>query len=137
MPYPEERKIHSRKFSGRTRRPSLVYCGTGCATSGVAACRTTKHATKVRPRDKMTFMAASVQGDTRAVGICSVQIWTVEEQEGKRRLKMYPEFACPMRPQANRNSLVLRSLIVSLSLAAFSNSNRLADSRMSASSLAI
>jgi hypothetical protein len=39
--------------------------------------------------------------------------------------------------QANRNSFVLSSLIVSRSLAALSNSNRLAASRMSASSLAM
>ena len=37
---------------------------------------------------------------------------------------------------ANKNSFVLNSLIVSLSLAAFSNSKRLAASRMSLSSLA-
>jgi len=36
---------------------------------------------------------------------------------------------------ANKNSFVLSSLIVSFSFAAFSNSNRLAASRMSISSL--
>src|ERR1700730_10377827 len=41
----------------------------------------------------------------------------------------------PRNAQANKNSLVLNSLIVSLNFAAFSNSNRLAASRISLSSL--
>jgi hypothetical protein len=39
--------------------------------------------------------------------------------------------------QANKNSFVLNSLILSLSLAAFSNSNRLAASRISLSNFAM
>jgi hypothetical protein len=45
--------------------------------------------------------------------------------------------ATGMPNYANKNSLVRNSLIVSRSLAAFSNSNRLAASRMSLSSLPI
>ena len=42
-----------------------------------------------------------------------------------------------VRAHANKNSFVRNSLIVSLSFAAFSNSNRLAASRMSLSSFAM
>ena len=51
------------------------------------------------------------------------------------RPALRPPSACDANIYANKNSLVRNSLIVSLSFAAFSNSNRLAASRMSLSSL--
>src|ERR1700722_9803334 len=97
------------------------------------------------PRSETHFTAASFYL-LRRRPLCISYPSPSEVQGGTKRLNSsgdcLPQLQGTVRddlipPYANKNSFVLNSLIVSLSFAAFSNSNRFAASRMSLSSLPI